>query len=102
MDNINNNEKNKLFLYNSISTEKIIDNNLNSIILYRPGHYICLFKCNNDEWYEYDDHKNITDDSEHKLSITKIDDNDYIQHIANGIKIGDTNKDYTVVGLYYI
>ena len=102
IENIYDNNKNKLYLQEGINIEENNHNNLNSIILYRkPGHYICLFKCNN-QWYEYDDHKNITDDSESEVSINKINGNNYIQHIANGIKIGDTNKDYTVVGLYYI
>jgi hypothetical protein len=99
MDNIDNNEKNKLFLYDLILTEKIIDNNLNSIILHRLGHYICLFKCNND-WYEYDDHKNINVANEAEVSITKI--KDYKQHIEKGIEIGGKNEKYIVVGLYYI
>ena len=99
MDNIDNNQKNKLFLYDSIETYK--NNNLNSIILYRPEHYICLFKCNNDEWYEYDDHKN-TSDSKSEVSITKIKYNDYKEHIKNGIEIEGTIKKYIVVGLYYI
>ena len=101
MDNIDNNQKNNLFLYDSILIEKIIDNNLNSIILYRSGHYICLFKCNNDKWYEYDDHKN-TSNSEVNVSITEIIDNDYKKHIANGIEIEGTHQIYIVVGLYYI
>jgi hypothetical protein len=104
-ENIYGNYKNKLYLQDEINKDTIedtikdtIEYNLNSIILHRTGHYICLFKCNNN-WYEYDDHKN-TSDSEAEVSITKI--KDYKQHIDNGIEIGGTKKKYIVVGLYYI